>query len=67
MSKAKNITQLQDQMLDSLDKFQNGEIDNNQITGVARITGVIVKSLAVQVNYKKLTGNPEEIRFLESK
>lgn len=64
--KLQNITQLRDKMLDILDQQLNGEMDNKEALSVARTASTIVATCKVQVEYKKVTGDPKRIRFLES-
>jgi hypothetical protein len=46
--------------------LENGKIDNKEAFAIAKIANVIIQSAKSQIDYKKITGNPDKITFLES-
>ena len=62
---ANSIMELRDELLRVLTKTTEGKIDTRQAQAIARVASVIITSAKVQVEYKKLTGKPKKIGFLE--
>lgn len=65
LKKVKNSTELREELLKVLQSTINGSIDSRQAQAIARLASVIITSTKVQVEYKKMTGKPKKISFLE--
>lgn len=63
--KPKNIEQLQDLLLDSIEKFNKNKIDVHAMGIISKSTEVIMTSLKVQLAYNSMRKEMPNIKFLQ--
>ena len=62
---AKNVTELRDVLLDTFEQLINGEIDHDKAKEITNMSGKIISSAKVQMDYNKATKSGKKIDFLE--
>lgn len=63
--KPKNIEQLQDFLLESLDRFNKDKIDVHMMGIISKSTEVMMTSLKVQLAYNAMRKEMPNIKFLQ--
>ena len=63
--KIKNIEQLREFVLDSLEKLSNNKIDVTEAGVIAKSSETIMSSLKLQLSYSGMLGETPNIKFLQ--
>lgn len=61
----KNIEELRDFLIDSIEKLDKREIDVVTAKQQANLAGKVIKTAALQMEYHKMTKKESEIGFME--
>lgn len=64
--KIKNIEQLQDYILDSLEKLSNNKIDVTEAGIIAKSAETVISSIKLQLSYSAMIGHTPHIDFLHN-
>lgn len=62
----KNIKELRDILINTLDKLQNGEVNIQEAKQTANLAGKIINTAKVQLEYNIYTQSNKRVAFLES-
>lgn len=67
MAKIKNIVDLRNDLLEKYDKMVTGEIARPMAKEISNMTGKIMMSVRLQIDYNNYRGECKEIEFLKVK
>ena len=62
-----NITELRESLADNYDQLKEKKMDLKLGKELANTAGKIINSLKVELEYKQMTGDKSEIKFLKTK
>lgn len=60
-----NVLELRNQMIEIFSDLQNKKLSKSEANSLANVSGKILKSASLELDYKKYTGNKNKIHFLE--
>jgi len=63
MSKIKNMQQLRDKVLKTIDDLENKKIDINEASVISKLSETIISGLKSELQYSILIGNKPKIDF----
>ena len=66
MSKIKNVKDLRDHLVNTLEELKKGKIGLRDARTTATVSGKIIKSAELQMEYNAYSGSKKKVQFLES-
>lgn len=60
-----NIKDLRDSLLESFNQLKSGEIEHKQAKELTNMSGKIINSAKLEMDYNNYTGDKKKIEFLE--
>ena len=66
MKKIKNVKDLRDHLIVTLDELKSGKIGLRDARTTATVSGKIIKSAELQMEYNAYSGSKKKVKFLES-
>ena len=65
MAKIKNIEDLRNFAIDTLDRLKNQEIDVNEALATGKLCDSVINTVKMQLEYHKILGEKSSIPFIE--
>lgn len=61
-----NVKELRDDLINIYQELRNGKIGISEAKQLANVSGKVISTAKTQMEYNKMTGNSNKIKFLES-